>query len=114
MSRSKHKRKRISIFRYGLRSSVLVSLITSIFLFLLMLLFENSWEESAQISIISALFIALCTYVVSYFYGYRRIKFIVTLFKNISKKRFGDYGEISSIYNDEVDYLIRQGIKSSR
>src|SRR5690554_4243478 len=106
MNRSKQKRKRISLFRYRLRSAILVSLVSAIFLFFLMMLFDNSWRESAQITAISALIIAMCTYVVSYFYGYRRIKFIETLFKNIARKRFGDYDEISSIYNDEVDYLI--------
>ena len=34
--------------------------------------------------------------------------------KNIARKRFKDYGDITSGHNDEADYLIKQLVKASR
>ena len=114
MSKAKLKKRNWFIYRYGLRSAFLVSLISVLVLFPTLLLLKISWILSTQITAIVFLVTGITAYSVSYFYGYRRIKFVETLFKNMARKRFGDFEEVSPVFNDEVDYLIRQGIKSSR
>lgn len=111
----KANRKRKSIYRYGLRNALFIAVISAVTLFLLcMFIIGLSWPQTLAISAAAFSIIAVTTYFTSYYFGYRRMKMVETMFKNIARKSFSDYEEISPVYYDEIDYLLKQGIKSSR
>ena len=111
---SKSKRKR-SIFRFGLRAALYISLVSSTLCFLLLWLgYSFSAKEAATVSGLLAAAIFVLTYAVTYTMIQRRIETIERLFKNMARKRFMEYDNVTSTYNDEIDYLVKQGIKSSR
>ena len=112
---SKSKKKNRSVFRFGLRAAFYVTLISTGFIFLLMWLGYNfPPKEAATISALSAGVIFLVTYGVTYFTIQKKIETIEQLFKNIARKRFVEYEDVTSSHNDEIDYLVKQGVKSSR
>jgi len=103
------------IFRFGLRLGFIVSGISAVLLFVMLWLGYNfDTKEATTASILMAIFIFLITYAVSYYNTRKRIKVLEQLFKNIARKRFVEYEELSTIHYDEIDYLVKQGIKSSR
>ncbi|HET8866259.1 MAG TPA: ATP-binding protein [Gracilimonas sp.] len=107
--------KRKGIFRSGLRIGMLVSVFSAIALYLMIWLGYNfTPKEALSLSALMAGFIFLITYAVTYFYSYKRFKTIEQLFKNIARKRFMDHEGATSSRHDEIDYLVKQGIKSSR
>lgn len=117
MSKGKVRKrgKKFRLYRYGLMVALQISVISALLLFSLMIFaFGLNVEDSATLSLIILFVTAVSTYSVSYWFGYQRIKMVETLFKNMARKRFKDYKEVNSVFNDEVDYLIKQGIKSSR
>ncbi|MEX0608717.1 MAG: ATP-binding protein [Balneolaceae bacterium] len=114
MSKKKSK-KRPGLYRLGLRVASFVALISTGILFLLIWLgFDFTAKEAINLSALIAPILFLVTYAVSYYLEYRRLETLENIFKNISRKRFMDYEGVTSTYNDEVDFLIKQGIKSSR
>lgn len=113
MSKSKSNKK--GIFRFGLRLGLLVSGTSALLLFLMLWLgYSFATKEAATISMLMGVFIFLITYAVSYYNTRKRMKILEQLFKNIARKRFMEYEEQSTIHYDEIDYLVKQGIKSSR
>ncbi len=111
----KINRYRKSIYRYGLRNALFIAVVSAITLSLLCLFIIGlSWQQTTAICAAAFGVIAVTTYFTSYYFGYRRMKMVETMFKNIARKSFRDYEEISPVYYDEIDYLLKQGIKSSR
>lgn len=103
------------IFRLGVRIAIYVSLISSGILFLLTWLgYSFSVKEAATLSALAGAFTFLASYGSTYFILHKRIDTIEKLFKNIARKRFMEYENVTSNKHDEIDYLVKQGIKSSR
>jgi len=109
------KRKKAKIFKLGLRLSFYTALASGLFMLLLSWIVEpaiisfNVWFVSAF-----TILIFVTSYIVSSALEYRRLKTLEKIAKNIARKRFEEYGEITSGRNDEIDYLIVQLIKASR
>ncbi|SMO61658.1 sensor histidine kinase [Gracilimonas mengyeensis] len=114
MSQSKRDKQKL-LFRFGFRIAFRVAAASAVFLYLLFWLYlQLVPKEAASLALITGLFILLLTYGISYFYAKQRFKIVERLFKNIARKRFMEYAEVSSSQRDELDYLTKQGIKSSR
>jgi two-component system phosphate regulon sensor histidine kinase PhoR len=113
---SKHKRKKQKgIYRFGLRIGLTVSLLCAVMLFLVLWQGYNfTPEEAGALSGLMAVLFFLVAYAVTYYNSYKRLKTIEHLFKNIARKRFMEYEDVTSDHHDEVDYLVKQGVKSSR
>ena len=103
------------IFRLGIRIGSLVSVPSAGGLFLISWLgFDLSATEAIYQSLILAVLVFVITYVVLLKLTGKRIELLERLFKNISRKRFIEYSDIPYGKKDEIDYLVKQGIKSSR
>lgn len=103
------------IFRLGLRIGSLVSLLSAGGSFLISWLgFDLSASDAIYQSLILAVLIFVITYLVILNLTGKRIELLERLFKNISRKRFIEYSDIPYGKKDEIDYLVKQGIKSSR
>lgn len=114
MSTSKNK-KRKGIYRFGLRIGLFVSVISSGILFLILWLgYDFTLKEAVTLGALMGGIIFMITYAVSYYNTYKRLEMLEHLFKNIARKRFIEYEDVTSYKNDEIDYLVKQGIKSSR
>ncbi|MBD3617176.1 MAG: hypothetical protein HUJ22_11460 [Gracilimonas sp.] len=114
MSTSKNK-KRKGIYRFGLRIGLFVSVISSGILFFgLWLGYDFTPNEAVISSALMGGIIFMITYAVSYYNTHKRLEVLEQLFKNIARKRFIEYEDVTSYRNDEIDYLVKQGIKSSR
>ncbi|MBO6584863.1 MAG: hypothetical protein JJ953_02035 [Gracilimonas sp.] len=112
---SKSKKKKRGVFRFGLRAAIYISLISAALIFLLMWLGYNfTPKDAGSVSALVGGLIFLTSYAVIYFVSHQRIDTIERLFKNMARKRFMEYENVTSTHNDEVDYLVKQGIKSSR
>lgn len=113
---SKHKSKRQKgLFRFGLRIGLIVSAICAVILFFVLWQGYNfTLNEAGTLTGLMAAIIFLVTYAVTYYNSQKRLKTIEHLFKNIARKRFVEYDDVTSDRHDEVDYLVKQGIKSSR
>ncbi|MEX0844844.1 MAG: ATP-binding protein [Balneolaceae bacterium] len=112
---SKSKKNRKGVFRLGLRTAIYVSIISTGIIFLLAWLAIGIYlREAATLSLLSGGSIFLVTYAATYFITNKRFEKLENLFKNIARKRFVELEEVKSLYDDEVDYLVKQGVKSSR
>ncbi len=112
---SKSNKKKRGVFRFGLRAAFYISLISATVIFLLMWLGYNfTIKDAGSISALMGGVMFLTSYAVIYFVSHKRMDTIERLFKNMARKRFMEYEDVTSTHNDEVDYLVKQGIKSSR
>ena len=112
---SKSNKKKRGVFRFGLRAAFYISSLSAGLVFLLIWLgYDFTPKEAVTFSAIVAGFVFLITYAVTYYVMHKRIEIIERLFKNMARKRFMEYEDVTSTHNDEVDYLVKQGIKSSR
>ena len=103
------------IFRLGLRVGFYISACILPVIFLLSwIAFDLPKDKATYLSLITAGSTFLISYLVVHFLTGRRLEIVERLFKNISRKRFIEYNDISNGKNDEIDYLIKQGVKSSR
>jgi two-component system phosphate regulon sensor histidine kinase PhoR len=103
------------IYRLGIRVGLLVSLISAGGLFLISWLgFDIGASNALKLSLVSALLVFVVSYIVTFILTGKRIEILERLFKNISRKRFIEYTDIPHSKHDELDYLIKQGVKSSR
>lgn len=113
---SKHNSKRQKgIYRFGLRIGLTVSAICAVMLFLVLWLgYTFTPKEAGTLSVLMAGIFFLVSYAVTYYNSHKRLKTLEHLFKNIARKRFMEYEDVNSFRHDEIDYLVKQGIKSSR
>ncbi len=103
------------VFRFGIRAAFYISIISAGALFLLAwLVYGFSINEAVTISALLGAVTFLATYGTTFFILHKRIDTIERLFKNIARKRFMEYENVTSNKHDEIDYLVKQGIKSSR
>lgn len=111
MSKSKHK----AVFKLGLRVAFYSALFSSLLVFLLLNFFVDGAEgvsyASAAVTFGSVFIIA---YSVEYKIQQRRLNVLNRITKNLAKKRFKEYEDITTPYNDEVDYLVKQTIRASK
>ena len=110
MSKSKDRR----FYKLGLRIAFYTSFISSFASFIILISFRHPTNEALLLSSL----VLVSTFVTSYFVGYklefRRIKVLERVSKNISKKRFEEVEDLRTQHNDELDYIIKHLIKSSR
>lgn len=112
---SKSKKKRKGLYKLGLRAGFLIAFISGLLLFLISFLgFGIQVDVAVRLSAITAVFILVVVYTVLFISTYKRFEIIERLYKNMARKRFVDYSDLDIQNRDEVDYLLRQGIKSSR
>lgn len=113
MSSSKKQKK--GIFKFALRAGSVVAVLSALSLFLLVRFwFGIEGQESVWLSVSMGVVVFLIVYAVLHFTTYKRLIHIQQLFKNTARKRFVDYSDVEFSHKDEVDYLMKQGIKSSR
>ncbi|MDR9417641.1 sensor histidine kinase [Gracilimonas sp.] len=111
----KNRKKKKGLYRFGLRIGFITSAISAVVLFLVMMFGYNfTPKEAGILSLMLAGVVFLTVYAVTYYNSYKRLKTIEKLFKNIARKRFMEYEDVTTDHHDEVDYLVKQGIKSSR
>lgn len=108
------KRKRVKIFKLGLRLSFYTALVSGLFMLI------YSWNvkypnftSNIWIIILFTILIFITSYIVSLVLEYRRLQTLEQIANNIDKKNFKEHGVITSECNDEIDDLIVQFIKAS-
>lgn len=103
------------LYRLGLRLGFYISVSILPIIFLISWLgFDLPTDKAIYLSLTTAGSTFLISYLVIHFLTGRRLEIVERLFKNISRKRFIEYNDISYGKKDEIDYLIKQGVKSSR
>lgn len=108
--------KKKGIFRFGIRAGFLISVLSALGLFFITWIgFGISTDQALKISGVSAVVVFLVVYAVLYLLTNKRLHLIERLFKNMARKRFMEYADLDEPHRkDEIDYLVKQGIKSSR
>lgn len=108
-------RRRSRVYKLGIRLALFTSVISAVISYLLMwLMFELETDQAMIISLSILLGIFITTYLVSFALQFRRIQVLEQVSKNISKKRFEEIEDLRTFYDDELDYIIKHLIKSSR
>ncbi|MTI87336.1 MAG: hypothetical protein FH748_05140 [Balneolaceae bacterium] len=109
------KKKRRQVYKLGIRMAIYTAILSSLVIFCLLWLgYEFEAKEAGTAALLSAAIICFFTYAISFALEYKRLETLERISKNISRKRFMEYEDVTTTYNDEVDYLIKQGVKSSR
>lgn len=109
------KRKRFPVFKLGLRVALYSSVISagiSVIAF-----FSFTKLDLLTVGIITTgigVGVFFVTYLANYSLGYKRLEVLEQISRNISKKRFEEYEDITINHNDEIDYLVKHLVKSSR
>ncbi len=112
---SKSKKKKSIVFRLGIRMSIYSLVFSGLVSFLtLSFIFGIGLKVSVYAAIIIAVTISITTYLIAHALEYRRLTVMERVAKNISRKRFEEYEDITTTYNDEIDHLVKQLVKSSR
>ncbi len=108
-------KKRFPLFKLGLRIAIYSAVISAGLSFLAFYFFSGLSLTNVIITTgIVALGVFIVSYVSNYALEYRRLEVLEQISKNISKKRFEEYEDITTQYNDEIDYLVKHLVKSSR
>ncbi|MEO1021285.1 MAG: ATP-binding protein [Bacteroidota bacterium] len=111
----KKKRSGFKIYRLGLRISAYSSLLSTLLLFLMLWLIYGLSPQSAVIDSLFALPIFfVVVYAVAFRLQYPRLETLERISKNIAKRRFYEYEELTSPYKDEIDVLIDESVTSSK
>jgi two-component system phosphate regulon sensor histidine kinase PhoR len=114
MSKSKKKNK-TGVFKFGFRIALYVSVCSSVVLFLLLWLgYSFIQKEAVTMALLFGGISFFISYGILYYTLRKRVETAEQLIKNISRKRFVEYEDVTSPYYDEVDHLVKQGVKSSR
>lgn len=109
------KQKRFPIFKLGLRIAIYSSAVSGgISLVALFIFSELALIDVGLVAICITIGVFLATYFSANFLGFKRLEVLEQISRNISKKRFQEYEEIATTYNDEIDYLVKHLVKSSR
>jgi two-component system phosphate regulon sensor histidine kinase PhoR len=111
---SKNSRRDRTVYKLGLRIAIYTAVISAILTFAIIFAFDHGMQESFLLSGL----VLFATFITSYFVSsrlqFRRIKVLERVSKNISKKRFEEIEDLRTQYDDELDYIIKHLIKSSR
>ncbi len=112
---SKSKKKSRPYFQIGFRIAVYTSIISAVLVFVL-LYFVAGTDLSTDLfySGIALLTIFVLVYITETRIQQRRLRVLNNIIKNIARKRFQEYEDITTPYNDEVDYLVRQSVRASQ
>lgn len=101
--------------RLALRIAVYVALLVgSLDLLLFLFYVQAGWLESILIASILSLITAAIVYYVIFSIQFTRLESLNRITRNIARKRFEDYDDITSDGRDELDYLIKQSIRASK
>ncbi|MDX1617835.1 MAG: ATP-binding protein [Balneolaceae bacterium] len=98
-------------FRLALASSLLVG---SADLFINLFYLRLPWIESLLVSLVLALLSGAIFYFVTYRIQFKRHEMLNRITRNISRKRFEDYDDMTTDGSDELDYLIMQSVRASK
>ncbi|NET36134.1 MAG: hypothetical protein F6K19_29600 [Cyanothece sp. SIO1E1] len=111
---TKKKNRGRAVYKLGIRIAIYTAIISAIISFLIIYFFDHGIQESLFLSAFVLVGTFLTSYLVNYRLQYRRIKVLERVSKNISKKRFEEIEDLRTQYEDEMDYIIKHLIKSSR
>ncbi len=111
---SKGSRRNRVFYKLGFRIALYTAVISAILSFAIIFVFDHGIQESLLLSGLVLLGTFISSYIVSSRLQFRRIKVLERVSKNISKKRFEEIEDLRTQYDDELDYIIKHLIKSSR
>ncbi len=111
--RKTSRRNRV-VYKLGLRIAIYTAIISAVISFGIIYVFDHGIQESLFLSSMVMVGTFLTSYFVSQQLQFRRIKVLERVSKNISKKRFEEIEDLRTQYDDELDYIIKHLIKSSR
>ncbi|MFN1835562.1 sensor histidine kinase [Balneola sp. MJW-20] len=112
---SKKNKRSWNLYKLGLRTAFFTSLISSALIFLLIWIgLDTGIYESGTYGVLTLPIFFIIAYTVNYRMTYRRLEMLERVSKNIARKRFKEYDDVTTRHNDELDYLIKQAAKSSR
>jgi two-component system phosphate regulon sensor histidine kinase PhoR len=112
---AKKKKKKYLFFKLGLRIAFYSGLLSMLLSFITFLIFSDlSFMRILASSFGIALGVFVVSYSANYALGFKRLEVLEQISRNISKKRFEEYDGLTVKYDDEIDYLIKHFVKSSR
>jgi len=101
--------------RLGFRIAILSALPVGLAALLVnLLILQLGWLESASIALLLAAVSGVACYYISYRIQFRRLETLNRITRNIARKRFEDYDDMTPDGRDELDYLIKQTIRASK
>jgi two-component system phosphate regulon sensor histidine kinase PhoR len=97
--------------RLALFSTVILTLVsgTSLYFFS-----EGTLWQVLKYALITLPVSFIVIYTCSHAIFYHRIEQIIRVTKNIAKKRFEDYENLTPTHSDELDYLMKQSVRASK
>ena len=108
-------RRRSQTYKLGIRVALYTSVASAVFSFILIrLVFQLDVQTALLVSLLVLIGIFCINYLVNATLQFRRIQVLEQVSKNISKKRFEEIEDLRTSYQDELDYIIKHLIKSSR
>jgi len=111
MKKSPFSRSSRLAFRSALPSALLLGLLAGLAAFFLA---SFSFGTALLSGILSALISFAIIYTIIYRVQFSRLETLNEIHRNIARKRFQDYEEVSTDGRDELDYLIKQSIRASK
>lgn len=101
--------------RVAFRVSLLVAgLVGLVDIALTFLFFGNDSSGAFWLSTLLVLVTFSGTYLIVYWNQYHRLEVLNRITRNIARKRFEDYENLTADRKDEIDYLIKQSIRASK
>ena len=112
---SKSKKKSKPYFQIGLRIALYASVLSSVSVFIV-LYFVSEMDFSTDLffSGIVLLLVFILVYLTETKIQQNRLRVLNRILKNIARKRFQEYEDVTTAYNDEVDYLVKQSTRASK
>lgn len=111
MKKASFKKSSRLSFRVALFSALPVGLLGS---GLALLLFNSSLSQALILGLILSVVTCGIVYFVSYRLQFSRLETLNRITRNIARKRFEEYENLSTGKHDELDYLVKQSIRASK
>ena len=112
---SKSKKKSGLYFQIGLRIALYASILSAISVFIVLyFVSETDIKTDLFFSGLVLILVFILVYLTETRIQQNRLRVLNRIIKNIARKRFQEYEDITTIYNDEVDYVIRQSIRANK
>ncbi len=102
------------VYKLGIRVALYTAVISAVVSFGLLFVFQHPLKEAVLLAVLVMFFTFITSYMVSYRLEFKRIQVLERVSKNISKRRFEEVEDLRTHHNDELDYIIKHLIKSSR
>ena len=114
MSAAIKKSKKSNLFKIGFRISLYSSITAGVLVWMILyFVFAIPMMDAIISAAVVIAVVGAVVYLMEERLQRKRLKEVHTITRNIAKKRFKEYEDVTTVYDDEVDRLIRQSVRAS-